>query len=133
MATWSVRVSSYSSSVSNRPKHLGADGDVREHQSEMRGPTPVMNNPNPTLTHEAISNRARDIWHASGAKDGQDLANWLQAESELLSDASPDVEHLSSLDTGGGTYSERSTTAQFGKKETGSPLNEKTGKNKRRP
>ncbi len=34
-------------------------------------------------THEAIAQRARAIYEASGCKPGRDLENWLAAEAEL--------------------------------------------------
>jgi hypothetical protein len=34
-------------------------------------------------SYEDISRRAFEIWDRTGRPDGQDLENWLQAESEL--------------------------------------------------
>ena len=34
-------------------------------------------------THEAISNRAREIWEREGRPEGKDIEHWLQAEAEL--------------------------------------------------
>jgi len=33
---------------------------------------------------EKIEKRAYELWMASGSLHGQDIANWLQAESEVL-------------------------------------------------
>ena len=35
------------------------------------------------LTHEQISDRARKIWQAKGCPQGQDEANWKEAEAQL--------------------------------------------------
>jgi hypothetical protein len=35
------------------------------------------------ISHENISRRAHQIWEESGRPDGNETANWLQAESEL--------------------------------------------------
>jgi Protein of unknown function (DUF2934) len=35
------------------------------------------------ISHESISRRAHQIWEESGRPDGNETANWLQAESEL--------------------------------------------------
>lgn len=56
---------------------------------------------NPTVTtpsHDAIARRAHDLWSAQGRPEGQDLANWLEAERQLTSDASVPVS--SSVDPG---------------------------------
>jgi hypothetical protein len=50
----------------------------------------VMNTPQNIPSHDAISNRAREIWESSGQIDGRDLENWLQAERELLEAAGED-------------------------------------------
>jgi hypothetical protein len=39
---------------------------------------------NPPVGHEAIANLARQIWEQEGRQPGQDLANWLRAERQLL-------------------------------------------------
>jgi hypothetical protein len=36
-----------------------------------------------SATHENISERAYQIWEETGKRDGNDTANWLQAEREL--------------------------------------------------
>lgn len=38
-----------------------------------------------TLTHDAIANRAYQLFLADGAAHGHDLEHWLRAESELRS------------------------------------------------
>lgn len=35
------------------------------------------------LSHEAVSQRAFEIWERNGRPPGSDLENWLQAEAEL--------------------------------------------------
>jgi hypothetical protein len=50
----------------------------------------VMNTPQNIPSHDAISNRARELWESSGQIDGRDLENWLQAEKELLEAAGED-------------------------------------------
>jgi hypothetical protein len=49
-----------------------------------------MNHPNtfmsPEAYHDAISERARRIWHDRGQPQGDDVEIWLQAERELLND-----------------------------------------------
>lgn len=45
--------------------------------------------------NEAITRRAYALYLASGSTDGQDLAHWLQAESELLTRI-PDIRETSS-------------------------------------
>jgi DUF2934 family protein len=50
----------------------------------------VMNTPQNIPSHDAISNRAREIWESSGQIEGRDLENWLQAEKELLEAAGAD-------------------------------------------
>jgi hypothetical protein len=42
---------------------------------------------NKTPSHEAVSERAREIWIAAGRPEGQDLQHWLQAENQLRSQA----------------------------------------------
>jgi hypothetical protein len=37
-----------------------------------------------TVTHEAIAERAREIWLAQGCPENCDEAIWLEAEAELL-------------------------------------------------
>lgn len=36
-----------------------------------------------TITHEEISQRARQIWEREGRPEGRDVEHWLQAEEEL--------------------------------------------------
>lgn len=38
-----------------------------------------------TSTHENVSTRAYFLWENNGRRDGQDLANWLEAERHILS------------------------------------------------
>ena len=45
--------------------------------------------------NEAVTHRAYALYLASGSTDGQDLAHWLQAESELLTRI-PDIRESSS-------------------------------------
>jgi hypothetical protein len=40
-------------------------------------------NPTPLVSHESISQRARQIWEEAGHPDGCETAHWLQAEREL--------------------------------------------------
>jgi len=40
-------------------------------------------NPTHSLSHETITLRAYQIWEETGRRDGDETANWLQAESEL--------------------------------------------------
>ena len=56
-----------------------------------------MNTPHNIPTHDAISIRARHIWESSGQIDGQDLANWLQAEKELLDETPAEARNEGSL------------------------------------
>jgi hypothetical protein len=42
-----------------------------------------MSTPSDTPSHDAIADRARKLWQADGSPEGQDLAFWLRAESEL--------------------------------------------------
>lgn len=39
----------------------------------------------PRAYHDAISQRAREIWHARGCPDNQSVEIWLEAERELVS------------------------------------------------
>ena len=39
--------------------------------------------PDPDLRPQ-IEQRAYEIWEAGGSRHGEDMANWLQAESEVL-------------------------------------------------
>jgi len=39
-----------------------------------------------TPTHEQISERARQIYKATGQVEGRDMDNWLQAEKQLLAE-----------------------------------------------
>lgn len=38
---------------------------------------------NDVISHDAIRQRARALWERAGQPEGQDMAHWLQAESEL--------------------------------------------------
>jgi hypothetical protein len=49
-----------------------------------------MNSPQNIPSHDAISQRAREIWESSGQIDGYALENWLQAEKELLGNTGTD-------------------------------------------
>ncbi len=40
----------------------------------------------PPITHEAITERARQIWQRKGGPQGQDEQIWREAEGELLRD-----------------------------------------------
>jgi HSP20 family protein len=57
---------------------------------ERKAVPPINLNPRPDLfteiqrVHNAIVNRAREIFEATGRLSGRELANWLEAESELL-------------------------------------------------
>jgi hypothetical protein len=35
------------------------------------------------ITHQQISQRAREIWEREGRPQGRDIEHWLQAETEL--------------------------------------------------
>jgi hypothetical protein len=56
-----------------------------------------MNTSHNIPSHDAISVRARHIWESSGQIDGQDLANWLQAEKELLDESPAEAGNEGSL------------------------------------
>jgi hypothetical protein len=40
-------------------------------------------------THEQISERAFQIYNASGRAEGHDVENWLEAEHQLLTECQP--------------------------------------------
>jgi len=40
-----------------------------------------------TLTYDQIAARAFAVWERKGKPDGQDMANWREAEAELLAEA----------------------------------------------
>jgi len=40
-----------------------------------------------TLTYDQIAARAFEVWERKGKPDGQDMANWREAEAELLAEA----------------------------------------------
>ncbi len=53
--------------------------------------------------HDAISQRAREIWHARGCPEGSDVAIWLEAERDLtgrglIPPAPPDSGHRDDID-----------------------------------
>lgn len=53
--------------------------------------------------HDTISQRAREIWHARGRPDGQDVEIWLEAERDLanrglIPSAPPTTEHADDID-----------------------------------
>jgi hypothetical protein len=76
-----------------------------------------MNIPHNIPSHDAISIRARDIWESSGQIDGQDLANWLQAEKELLDETPAEAGNEGPLKNLG------SVESNLGTPDTASPLN----------
>lgn len=41
------------------------------------------------VTHEAIAQRAYEIWQARGCPDGDGQADWRAAEAELLAENAP--------------------------------------------
>jgi hypothetical protein len=65
----------------------------------------VMNTPQSIPSHDAITSRARKIWESSGQIDGRDLNNWLQAESELLDEASANTREKGSAEDSAGNNS----------------------------
>jgi hypothetical protein len=47
--------------------------------------------PTPPPSHEAISHRAHALWEEAGRPEGRDVADWLQAEKELLAQQGPET------------------------------------------
>ena len=48
-------------------------------------PSPKQSAAAPRPSHDAISQRARELWQSRGQPSGQDDAIWLEAESQLTS------------------------------------------------
>jgi hypothetical protein len=44
-----------------------------------------------TITHEQITQRAREIWEREGRPEGRDKEHWLQAEAELRNEGTKDL------------------------------------------
>ena len=56
----------------------------RRRRSEVNQPSPVAEDrPSPSITDDAVRNRAYELYEGRGGESGHDWDDWLQAEREL--------------------------------------------------